>query len=69
MDIISWDVYMNDQSVRKNMHVQKGKKIYKTQNVKDRYVGSKLYHVCVWLWIGLGNVEHEWELPHFSILK
>jgi hypothetical protein len=50
---------MNDQSVRKNMHVQKGKKIYKTQNVKERYVGSKLYHVCVWLWIGLGNVEHE----------
>jgi hypothetical protein len=30
MDIISWDVYMNDQSVNKNMHVQKGKKFYKT---------------------------------------
>jgi hypothetical protein len=59
MDFISWDVYVNDQSARKNMHVPKGMKFGKAQNVKDSYVGSKLYHVYLWLWIGLGNVENE----------
>jgi hypothetical protein len=37
------------------------------QNVEDSYVGTKLYHVYIWLWIGLVKVEHELELPHFII--
>ena len=52
-------MYVNDQSARKNKHVPKGMKFDKAQNVKDSYVGSKLCDVYVWLWIGLGNVEHE----------
>jgi hypothetical protein len=23
--------------------------------------------VCVWLYMGFGKIEHEWELPHYRI--
>jgi hypothetical protein len=54
------DVYGNDQSDVVSMKNLKGKDcLIKLKNVEDSSVGSKLHLVYVWVWIGLGKVEHE----------
>ena len=65
MDFIWWNVYVNDQSARKNMHVSEGTMFDQAQNVKIAMWSFKTVSCMIWLWMGLGKVEHEWELPHF----